>query len=169
MTNIRAAAPPLLFVGAAVAMIAIGDRLVSMGLVDLAKFQGFVVAPMWAAAPAAAGFAWRGFDGAWRTRAALANGLILGVLTTATIWLSTVSIDCQFDPERTPLALAVPSGVIGIVIGGGFAIACRVAAAGVAARQSWLAVAAGAFVQLASVGLAAILIFPMFYGLCQRP
>ena len=165
----RAAAVPLFVVAAAVAVTAIGERFVSIGLIDLAKFQGFVVAPMWAAAPAAAGFAWRGFDGAWRTRAAIIDGCIIGGLTAAAIWWSTVSIACQIAPERTPLELALPSGVIGVVIGGGFAIACKVAAAGVAARPSWLAVAAGAFVQLASVGLAAILIFPMFYGLCQRP
>lgn len=168
--GVRAVAIPLAVAGAAYGLWFVSDRLVQIGPLDRATFGWLVVIPLWAAAPVAAGPAWRRLPSATRWIASTICGLVVGAAITVLVWLDVSAPDCQFGPVRAPVDWSVPAIAVGLLIGGGFAIAGVVATRFVAAGRPWPALLLGATIQLAVAALA-ILFFStqMITGLCQRP
>ena len=78
MRLVPAASTPLLVVGLAGTLWFISDRLLYIGPLDRATFGWLVVVPIWAAAPAAAGYAWRRLAVGAQARAAIIGGLLVG-------------------------------------------------------------------------------------------
>jgi hypothetical protein len=167
VARIPVAAVPLLVVGVALALWLISDRLVQIGPIDRGTFAALVVIPLWAVAPVAAGFAWRGLDRGERLRSAIGGAVVLGTAIAALAWIAAVTVSCR--PAKSPLELVLPAVVVGVVVGAGFGLACRLAGDEVANGHPWRAVVGGGIVQLALVVIGPSLAFTMFFGLCQRP
>jgi hypothetical protein len=167
MTSFRAATGPLLVVGMAAVLWLVSDRFLYVGPLDRATFGWLVVVPLWAAAPAAAGLAGSDVAGIPRATAAVIDGLAVGAIVGVLLWWSAVTVACP--PTHTPLELALPAFVLGVVTGGGFSVACYVAGGEAAGGHPWRAIASGAVLQLLILLIVPALDFFMFYGLCQRP
>jgi hypothetical protein len=169
-TGVLAVVVPLAVAGAAYGLWFLSDRLVHIGPLDRASFGWTVVFPTWAAAPVAAGFAWRGLPSAARSIAATICGLVVGAALTVLFWLDVSAPDCQFGPVRAPVDWSVQAIAIGLLIGGGFAIAGVVATRFAAAGRPWLALFGGATIQLGAAALAILFFWSqMISGVCQRP
>ena len=169
-TGVLAVAIPLAVAGAAYLLWFLSDRMVQIGPLDRAAFGWLVVMPVWAAAPVAAGLAWRGLSSATRWIASTICGLVIGAAITVLFWLDVSAPDCQFGPVRAPVDWSVPAIAVGLLIGGGFAIAGVVATRFLAAGRPWLALFVGATIQLGAAALAIFFFFTqMITGLCQRP
>jgi hypothetical protein len=158
---------PLAVVGIAVSLWLISDRLLYVGPLDRATFGWSVVVPLWAAAPLAAGIAWRRLSSRTRRLAAVACGLMVGAPVSILLWQAAAFPGCS--PSREPQDWILPAITIGGVIGGGFAFNNLLASDEVLAGHRWRAVVIGAAGQLAIIGLGSALAFGLFYGLCQRP
>jgi hypothetical protein len=168
--GVLAVAIPLAVAGAAYGLWFLSDRLVQIGPLDRASFGWLVVAPVWAAAPIVAGLAWVGLPSAARWSAATICGLVVGAALTVLFWLDVRAPDCQFGPVRAPVDWSVPAIAVGLVIGGGFAIAGVVATRFVAAGRPWLALLLGALIQVGAGALAILFVSTqMITGVCQRP
>ena len=72
-------------------------------------------------------------------------------------------------PSHTPIELALPALALGVVVGGGFGLGCRIASGEVAGGHPWRAIIFGALFQLAVIVLTPTLAFVLFFGLCARP
>jgi hypothetical protein len=169
MTQVRAASAPLLVVSLALVLWLISDRLLYVGPLDRATLGWLVVVPLWAAAPVAAGFAWRRLEAKTRGVAAMLGALVVGCATAVVLWSTAAFADCQFGPTRTSIELILPALLMGTVVGGGFGLACRLASGEVARGHPWRALTIGAATELAILALAPSLAFFLFSGLCQRP
>jgi len=161
---------PLLVVGLALGLWYLSDRLLYIGPLDRATFGWSVVVPIWALAPIAAGFAWRGLGSRARRVAAVSCALVVGGVLAALLWLSVAFPDCQLGAARSPWEQSLPSIVLGGVVGGGFGLSTFVASGEVQARRPVRALVLGAVGQLAVVAVAPVLLFLLFFGGgCQRP
>ena len=167
ITFVRATLGPLLVVGLAVALLQISGRLMYVGPLDRATFGWLVVFPVWALAPAAVGLAGSELRDIPRTPAALIDGLVIGVIVGVPLWWSAVTVDCL--PTHTPMELALPAVVLGVITGGAFAFACQIAGGQAASGHPWRAVALGAIPQLVTLAIVPTVYFFAFFGLCQRP
>jgi hypothetical protein len=146
------------------------DRLLYIGPLDRAKFGWLIVVPVWSLTPVAAAYAWRALVPRQAAIAAGVTGLVLTVASAVLFWTATAFPSCEFGAVSSPGDRVIPSLVVGLVIGGGFAAACLGASA-VARRVRWWAVVlAGAGSAFALV-FAAILVATPFLmsGGCQRP
>jgi hypothetical protein len=165
-----AVAAPLAVAGAAYGLWFVSDRLLCLGPLDRATFGWMVVVPVWAAAPVAAGFAWRRLSSAARSLVATICGLVVGGVATVLFWLAVTSPECQFGPVRPPQEWWVPAVGVGVLIGGGFAIGGVVATRIVAVGRPWLALLVGAVIQLGIAAAATFFMYAMTIGdACQRP
>jgi hypothetical protein len=167
--QIRAAVVPLLVVAVAVALWWASDRLGHVGPLDKATFGWLFVVPIWAASPAAAGFAWRGLAANVRRRAAIADGLVVGGVAGFLLWLDVVTADCQLGLARTPLEFVPPAVVCGIVTGAVFGFGLSDSSAQAAAGHPLRSVAVGAAAQLAIILIEPTIAFVGFFGVCVRP
>jgi hypothetical protein len=167
MNQIRVASIPLLVVGSAALLWFVSDRLLYVGPLDRATFGWGVVVPIWAAAPAAAGYAWRRLALGTRTAAAIIGGLSVGGVAAGLLWWSAATVSCR--PSHAPVDLILPAIAVGAVVGGGFGLGCRVASDQLLAGHPWRAITFGALVQLAVMALTPTLAFVLFFGLCARP
>lgn len=165
-----AVAVPLAVAGVAYGLWFLSDRLLYIGPLDRATFGWLVVVPVWAAAPAAAGLVWPRLSSAAQWIVAAMCGLVVGAAVTVLLWLDVTAPDCQFGPVRGPVDWSVPAIAVGLLIGGGFAIAGVVATRLVAAGRPWLALFGGATIQLGAAALAILSFWSqMISGVCQRP
>ena len=163
-------AAPLAGVALAYALWWISDRLLYVGPLDRATFGWLVVVPVWSLTPVLAAFAWRRLNPGQTVAVAAAVGLVLSASAALLFWLAAAAPNCQFGAVRSPAEWVVPSLIIGLVIGGGFAAACLGTTA-VARRARWWAVLAiGAGSAFALVFLAILVATPfLLSGGCQRP
>ena len=162
-----ALAAPLLVVGLAALLAVISDRLLYIGPIDRATFGWLVVIPLWASAPIAAGFGWQRLTARARTIGASACALAVGIPVAALLWHDAAFPNCP--PDREPAAWLVPAIAIGVLVGAGFGFMTVVAVEGVRGGHPWRAWILTAAVQVALVFAAAVLVFTLFFGICQRP
>jgi hypothetical protein len=148
----------------------ISDRLLYIGPLDRAQFGWLVVVPVWSLTPVAAAYSWRTLDPRQSWVAAGVIGLILAVASAVLFWMATAFPNCEFGAVRSPAEWVIPSVIVGLVIGAGFAAACLGATA-VARRARWWAVLlAGAGSAFALVFVAILVAVPfLMSGGCQRP
>jgi hypothetical protein len=168
--GVLAVAIPLAVAGAAYGLWFLSDRLVQIGPLDRATFGWLVVVPVWAAAAAAAGFAWRRLSSAAQWIVATICGFVVGTQVTVNFWLAVSTPGCQFGATRAPADWWGPALEVGLLIGAGFAVAGVVATRLVAAGRPWLALLLGALIQVGAAALAILFVSTqMITGVCQRP
>jgi hypothetical protein len=166
VARLSAAAAPVLVAGLAFALWQISDRLLYVGPIDRGTFAAFVVIPLWVIAAGVA-FAWRDLDDDDFDRLSAGAGLVVGAAIAVFLWSSVVSVGCR--PSHTPMELVLPALIFGAVVGGGFGLACRIAAGPSAGGHPWRGIGIAATLQLAVLAIAPYLQFMLFFGLCQRP
>jgi hypothetical protein len=165
-----AAAIPLAGVGLAYLLWWISDRLVVIGPLDRATFGWLVVVPVWALTPTLAAYGWRSLEAEETWFAAAAAGFVIAFLAALLFWLAAAFPDCEFGAVRTPAEWIVPSALVGLVIGAGFAAACLVTVAVLRVGRWWSALLVGAGSALAVFFLAIMVVAAfMISGGCQRP
>lgn len=164
-----AALTPLAGVALAYVLWWISDRLLYIGPLDRAKFGWLIVVPVWSLTPVAAAYAWRPLN---RSQSAVAAGVIGLLLTAAAavlFWLATAFPNCEFGAVRSPAEWIIPSLIVGLVIGAGFAAACLGAAAVARRARWWAALLVGAGSAFALVFVALLIAVPfLMSGGCQR-
>jgi hypothetical protein len=146
---------PLVGVALAYGLWWISDRLLYNGPLDRAQFGWLVVVPVWSLTPVAAAHAWRTLNSGQSTVAAGVVGLLLTVASAVLFWAGE---------------WVIPSVIVGLAVGAGFAAACLGATA-VAKRARWWAVLlVGAGSAFALVFVAILVAAPfLMSGGCQRP
>jgi hypothetical protein len=165
-----AAIAPLAGVALAYLLWWISDRLVVIGPLDRATFGWLVVVPVWALTPTMAAYAWRALEAEETWLVAAAVALIMAALAALLFWLAGAFPDCDFGALRTPAEWILPSVIVGLVIGGGFAATCLVTVAVLRGGRWWSALLVGAGSALTLVLLAIMVAAPlMMSGGCQRP
>lgn len=165
-----AALVPLAGVALAYALWWISDRLLYVGPLDRAQFGWLVVVPVWSLTPVAAAYAWRTLGPPVRATAAGVVGFILAVASAGLFWSASAFPSCEFGAVRSPGEWVIPSLVVGLVIGGGFAAICLGATAVARRTRWWVVVLAGAGSAFALVFLAILVAAPfLMSGGCQRP
>ncbi|MDP9226372.1 MAG: hypothetical protein M3P18_21530 [Actinomycetota bacterium] len=161
---------PLAGVAVAYGLWWISDRLLYIGPLDRAKFGWLVVVPVWSLIPLAAAYAWRPLNPRQSAVVAGVVGLVLTAGAAFTFWLATAFPNCEFGAVRSPAEWTVPSLVLGLVIGAGFAAACLAAAAVARRTRWWSALFVGAVFAFALVFVAILVAAPfLMTGGCQRP
>ena len=165
-----AAAVPLAGVALAYGLWWISDRLLYIGPLDRAKFGWLVVIPVWSLTPVLAALSWRPLSRGQTVGVAAIIGVALSASAALLFWLAASAPDCEFGAVRSPAEWVLPSLIIGLVVGGGFAAACLGTAA-VARRSRWRAVLlVGAGSAFALVFVAIMVATPfLLSGGCQRP
>jgi hypothetical protein len=161
---------PLVGVALAYGLWWISDRLLYNGPLDRAQFGWLVVVPVWSLTPVAAAHAWRTLNSRQSTVAAGVVGLLLTVASAVLFWAASAFPNCEFGAVRTPGEWVIPSVIVGLAVGAGFAAACLGATA-VAKRARWWAVLlVGAGSAFALVFVAILVAAPfLMSGGCQRP
>ncbi len=165
-----AALTPLTGIALAYVLWWISDRLLYIGPLDRATFGWLIVVPIWSLTPMAAAYAWRPLNRRQSAVAAGVIGLLLAASAAVLFWLATAFPNCEFGAVHSAAEWIVPSFIVGLVIGAGFAGTCLGAAA-VARRGHWWATL------LVGAGSASALVFFTFLvaapflmsGGCQRP
>ena len=169
MTQTRLALAPVIVVAVAFVLWLVSDRLLYIGPLDRATFGWLVVVPLWASAPTFAGFSWRGFPPGARRRWAIAGGLAIGGTAATLLWQSATAPAIGCTPTRTALELILPALAVGAVVGGGFVIGCLAGSREIAAGHVGRGAIYGAVIQLLVIPAASMLVFTLFFGMCQRP
>jgi hypothetical protein len=171
---IVAAAGPLAFFALLYGLWLASDRLVHVGPLDRGSFFWVVLLPLWCLSPSLAALLWRGRLGPDASRiVALAIGLVLAVVASVILWIAGTTDQgaCEFGPRTDAPGLVAPMGLLGILIGGGWALNAIVAASvmdsGRLGRGLGLGVAL-ALVHFVIVVIATGLVI-MVTGGCNRP
>lgn len=162
---------PLGVVGLAYALWWISDQLLYIGPLDRATFGGWVVAPLWFAAPVVAGFTWRRLPVRDGVYAGLASAIAIGVPAAVLLWRSVQTPDCAYGQIHPPGESVVPSLIVGAAIGGSIAISGLLAAWLTRAGHPWRAIVAGVGLEIIltfATILFSYLSFFAFQG-CNRP
>ncbi len=164
-----AAMLPLAGAGLAYLLSWVSDRLLYIGPFDRAAFGWFVVVPVWALTPLAGAVAWRAIDARDAAWAAAVAGLVISAVATSLFWLAVAFPACDFGAMRTPAESILPSLVVGVVVGGGFAATCLATTAVLRGGRLWSALLVGAGSAVGLVFLAAVATPLILSGGCQRP
>jgi hypothetical protein len=166
-----AVAVPLAICALAYGLWWISDRLIYIGPLDRAAFGWAVVVPVWATAPIAAAFAWRGLSQRGTTLAAVVVGGAIAGVAALLFWLAVAHPDCQFGATRSPIGWVLPSLLVGMVIGAGPSVSGLLAVQVVRDGHPWRAALVGAVVALVMilVAIAASVVILMSGGGCSRP
>ncbi len=165
-----AAAAPLAGVALVYLLWWISDRLLYIGPLDRATVGWLVVVPVWALTPTIAAYAWRPLNAGQTAAAAGGVGLFTTAFATFLFWLASASPGCQFGAVRSPAQWIIPSLIVGVVIGGGFATTCFGTVAMLRGGRWWSALLVGALSAVTLVFLAILVAAPFIMsGGCQRP
>jgi len=165
-----AAAAPLGGVALAYLLWWISDRLLYIGPLDRAKFGWVVVVPVWALTPVVAAYVWRSLNSRQTAVVAGTVGLVVALFAMVLFWLAIAFLDCQFGAVRSPAESVLPSVIVGVVIGGGFAAACLGAVAVLRRGRWWSALLVGVASAVAFLFLAVLVAAPFIMGGgCLRP
>jgi len=166
-------AGPLGVVALAYILWWVSDRLLYIGPFDRAAFGWAVVMPLWWLSPAVAALLWRRLPPRGHTIAAAAIATSLAAFAVVLMW-TTLGREMDACPNgpRTPLGqLAVPIVLIGLLIGGGWAVSARTASSMVRGGLVWRGLGAGVGLLVAAtfaVIVGAALALVLFTG-CNRP
>jgi hypothetical protein len=150
----------------------ISDRLLYIGPLDRAAFGWAVVVPVWASAPIAAAFAWRGLSQRGIAVAALVVGCTIAALAALLFWLAVAHPDCGFGAVRSPIDWVLPSLIVGMVIGAGPPVSGLLAVKLLRQGHLWRAALLGLAAELALVFVAIIVAGTLLMGgigACNRP
>jgi hypothetical protein len=165
-----AIAAPLAGLALAYGLWWISDRLLYIGPFDRAAFGWLVVVPVWALTPLATAFAWRRLSRRETTLAASVVGSILSLVATLLFWIAIAHPGCEFGAVRTPAELLLPSLLVGVVIGAGFAAICLATLATLRQARWWAAVIVSAGSGVGLIFLAILASMPVLISpACQRP
>jgi len=151
----------------------VSDRLVRIGPLDRGLFFWVVLLPLWCLSPALAALLWRRLGPGVDRPASVTLGIILAVVAAAILWYAGTADQaaCEHGPRTAAPALIVPMGIVGVVIGTGWALCALVASSLIArghpGRGIGLGVALmfGAFI-VAVIATGAVI---MVAGGCIRP
>lgn len=149
------------------------DIAVQIGPFDRATIGWATVMPLWFASPALAAWLWRRLPSIDAGRVAAAVGLILTLAATWILWSAVVSdmAGCETSPRSTEAGFLGPAALLGLLVGGGWAISAFLAAGLARSGRPWaglaVAVIAG-LVQFGMVAMAAAFILFAYAG-CNRP
>lgn len=168
--GLSAAAGPVAAAGSVFALWWISDQVGHIGPFDRAALGWLVVVPLWALVPLAVAYGWRRLPPGATMAAALVTAIVISVASSVLFWAAVAFPDCQFGALQTPAGWIVPSVIVGIVIGGGSAVAGLATTAVLRAGAWWQAalVGAGSAMLVVFLGLAAATPFITMAG-CQRP
>jgi hypothetical protein len=166
-------AAPLAFLALALVLWMVSDRLLYIGPFDRAQFGWLVVVPLLAAAPAAAGLAWRGLS---NRRLMIAAAAVTGLVGVAAGTLLAAAIlgertGCLYGSRLSGADIGFAAVVVGLVTGGGYATSGLAAAVLMRNRNPWLGGLAGALGGFAVLWIAAFAVLGSigFVGICNRP
>ena len=163
-------AVPLAVAGLAYLLWQISDRLLYVGPLDRAAFGWIVVVPTWIAAPVAAGFAWRVLDQRTARAVAAFVGTVITAVAGLLLWQAIASPACETGAIHTPQEMALPSLLVGVVVGGGVALSGLVSAQSARERRFITAVILGAACEALMIVAAIMVAAALILGpACQRP
>lgn len=163
-------AVPLALVALAYLLWWISDRLLYVGPLDRAAFGWIVVVPTWIAAPVAAGFAWRVLDERTTVAVAALVGTVVAGVATVLLWQAVAFPGCEAGAIRTPQEMALPSMLVGIVVGGGLALSALVSTRYARQGRVVAAVVLGAACEALMIAAAIVAATILILGpACQRP
>jgi hypothetical protein len=170
---------PLVVVGAAVPLAVAGlaylswwisDRLVYVGPLDRTAFGWIVVAPIWIAAPVAAGFAWRALDQRTTWAVAAFVGAVIAAVAGLLLWQAVAFPACETGAIRSAQEMALPSLLAGVAVGGGVALSGLVSAHSARQGRFVSAVVLGATCEALMMAAAIVVAVTLLLGpACQRP
>jgi hypothetical protein len=130
-----------------------------------------IVVPLWLAAPIAGGFAARRLGLGERRLAAGAAGTLIAVFAAILFSQAAAFPDCQFGTRQDVAILAIPSIVIGAMVGAGFALSALLVGLFVLEQRPWRGIAVGGAVGIAALFVEVALVSAVLLGSggCQRP
>ncbi len=161
---------PLVVAGIAYLLWWISDRILYVGPLDRAAFGWVVVIPVWIAAPAVAGLAWRRLDQRTTLAVAVLVGAVIAAVAAVLLWQAIAFPACETGAIHTPQEMVLPSLLVGAVVGGGVALSGLVSAR--FARQGRLiaALGLGAAAEVLMIAVAILVVGATLLGpSCQRP
>ncbi len=163
-------AVPLAVTALAYVLWWISDRLLYVGPLDRAAFGWIVVVPTWIAAPVAAGFAWRMLDRRTTLAVAILVGMVIAAGAGLLLWQAVASPACETGAIHTAQEIALPSLLVGAVVGGGVALSGLVSAHSARRGRLVSAVVLGAAWEALMIVAAIIVAASLILGpACQRP
>lgn len=146
------------------------DRLLYVGPLDRAAVGWVVVVPVWIAAPVAAGFVWRTLDRRTTRVIAALVGTVIGAAAALLLWQAVAFPDCGTGAIRGPQEMALPSLLVGAVVGGGVAWSGLVSAGFARQGRPIAAVVLGAAAEALMVAAVILVAALTLLGpACQRP
>jgi len=146
------------------------DRLLNVGPLDRAAVGWVVVVPVWIAAPVAAGFVWRTLDRRTTRVIAALVGTVIGAAAALLLWQAVAFPDCGTGAIRGPQEMALPSLLVGAVVGGGVAWSGLVSAGFARQGRPIAAVVLGAAAEALMVAAVILVAALTLLGpACQRP
>jgi len=168
------AAGPLAFFAFLFGLWLASDRLVHVGPLDRGSFFWVVLLPLWCLSPSLAALLWRGRLRPDAARVvAVGVGLVLAVIASAILWIAGTTDQgaCEFGPRTDALGLIAPMGLLGVLIGGGWALNAIGAASVVGGGRLGRGVALGAALALVHFVIVVVAtgLVIMLTGGCNRP
>jgi hypothetical protein len=149
------------------------DRLVHIGPFDRGSFFWVVLLPLWCLSPSLAALLWRRLGPEAAPPAATVVGLGLAVVAGVILWYAGTSdqATCELGPRTDAVGLIVPMGLLGVLIGAGWALCALASRALLLHRRSGIAVGLGVALMLghfivAVIATGAVI---MVAGGCNRP
>ena len=149
------------------------DVVGQVGPFDKAKLGWAIVMPLWFVSPALAALLWVRLPSIGDGRVASAVGLVLTVAATWILWSAVVSemAGCETSPRTTAAGFLGPAALLGVIVGGGWAISAFIAAGLTRSGRPWVGLAAAVIaglVQFGTVAMASAFILFAYAG-CNRP
>ncbi|MEW5991144.1 MAG: hypothetical protein AB1736_07325 [Chloroflexota bacterium] len=149
------------------------DRLVKIGPLDRGLFFWLVLLPLWCLSPALAALGWRRLGPGVDRPAAVVLGLVLAVVAAAILWSAGTAdqATCEHGPRTPAPGLILPMGIVGVVIGSGWAFCALVASSLIARGRTGRGIGLGVALMFAAFIVAVIATGAviMVAGGCNRP
>jgi hypothetical protein len=105
------------------------DRLVQIGPLDRGLFFWVVLLPLWCLSPSLAALLWRWLGPGVDRPASITLGLALAIVAAAILWIAGTADQaaCEHGPRTAAEGLIAPMGLLGVLIGSGWALCALVA------------------------------------------
>ncbi|HEX4897519.1 MAG TPA: hypothetical protein VFV53_04085 [Candidatus Limnocylindrales bacterium] len=149
------------------------DRLVHIGPFDRGSFFWAVLLPLWCLSPSLAALLWRRLGPDVARPAATVVGLGLALVAGVILWYAGTSdqAGCELGPRTEAVGLIAPMGLLGLLIGAGWALCALASASLLTHRRVAVATVLGILLMLghfivAVIATGAVI---MVAGGCNRP